>query len=109
MTQGPSTDTTQDGRSSDAVLESLGQQRARHIQRMAVLMVAGVTMPPTLGLANYGLTALLDTAPPGMDDYWPLLSGGAVGALIGLCLWVAGVGQLIAAARCRRVIAKLSE
>ena len=95
--------------SADPVLESLREEVARYTKRGVGLMVAGVTMPAILGLGNYGLTVLLDTAPPGMDDYWPLLSGAALGALIGLGLLFAGVGQLIAAIRSRRVIARLSD
>jgi len=47
------------------------------------------------------------TLPPGMESYVPLLMGMAGGAVLGLVLLGAGVGQLLMAWRLRKLAATL--
>lgn len=94
---------------ADPLLESLEQQGSRHLRGMVALLLAGVLMPVIFGIGCHVIMHLLGLTWTGMDSYVPILLGGAVGVCVGLGFVLAAVWQLLAALRCRRQRARLSD
>jgi hypothetical protein len=91
--------------SGDVVLESTINEMRRYRRRGVALLLGGVLMPILCGVVASGMAATFLTMPRGMENYVPLFMGAAFGLLVGLMMWLFGIGAFLHAMRIRRGLA----
>jgi len=95
------------GQHHDPSVEPIHAESRRHIKRGVACVVAAFAAPAVIGTGAMAFATIVLTLPPGMESYVPLLMGMAGGAVLGLVLLGAGVGQLLMAWRLRKLAATL--